>query len=124
MISRALDALPLDDLDLVIFENVGNLVCPTEFDLGQGSRVVILSVPEGHDKPLKYPGIFAQADAILLNKVDTMHVFDFDEQEFIESVRKLNGLAPIFRMSAKTGEGVGEWAEWLAGRVAEGRTGS
>jgi hydrogenase nickel incorporation protein HypB len=118
MISRALDALPLGDLDLVIVENVGNLVCPTEFDLGQGARIVILSVPEGHDKPLKYPGIFAQADAVLLNKVDTMPMFDFDEDEFVESVRRLNGTAPIFRMSAKTGEGVAEWAEWLAERVA------
>jgi hydrogenase nickel incorporation protein HypB len=122
MISRALDALPLDDLDLVIVENVGNLVCPTEFDLGQGARVVVLSVPEGHDKPLKYPGIFAQADAVLLNKVDTISFFDFDEAEFVDSVRRLNGTAPIFRMSAKTGEGVAEWAEWLADRVAEART--
>jgi hydrogenase nickel incorporation protein HypB len=121
MISRALDALSLDDLDLVIVENVGNLVCPTEFDLGQGSRIVILSVPEGHDKPLKYPGIFAQADAVLLNKVDAISFFDFDEDEFVESVRRLNGSAPIFRMSAKTGEGVAEWAEWLAARVAEAR---
>jgi hydrogenase nickel incorporation protein HypB len=121
MVSRALDALPLDDLDLVIIENVGNLVCPTEFDLGQGARIVILSVPEGHDKPLKYPGIFAQADAVLLNKVDAISFFDFDEDEFVESVRRLNGHAPIFRMSAKTGEGVSEWAEWLAERVAEAR---
>ena len=121
MVSRALDALPLPDLDLVIIENVGNLVCPTEFDLGQGARIVILSVPEGHDKPLKYPGIFAQADAVLLNKVDAISFFDFDEDEFVESVRRLNGHAPIFRMSAKTGEGVSEWAEWLAERVAEAR---
>jgi len=121
MISRALDALPMDDLDLVIVENVGNLVCPTEFDLGQGSRIVILSVPEGHDKPLKYPGIFAQADAVLLNKVDAISFFDFDEAEFTDSVRRLNGHAPIFRMSAKTGEGVAEWAAWLLDRVAEGR---
>jgi hydrogenase nickel incorporation protein HypB len=121
MISRALDALPLDDLDLVMIENVGNLVCPTEFDLGQGARIVILSVPEGHDKPLKYPGIFAQAEAVLLNKVDAISFFDFDEAEFTDSVRRLNGTAPIFRMSAKTGEGVGEWAEWLAARVAEAR---
>jgi hydrogenase nickel incorporation protein HypB len=121
MIARALGALPLDDLDLVIIENVGNLVCPTEFDLGQGSRIVILSVPEGDDKPLKYPGIFAQADAVLLNKVDTMVMFDFDEDAFVRSVRQLNGRAPIFRMSAKTGEGVAEWAEWLAGRVDEAR---
>lgn len=117
MISRAFDAIPLADLDLVIIENVGNLVCPTEFDLGQGSRIVILSVPEGHDKPLKYPGIFAMAEAVLLNKVDAMHVFDFDMDEFEESVRRLNGSAPIFKMSAKTGEGIAEWAEWLAARI-------
>jgi len=117
MVSRAFDALPLGDLDLVILENVGNLVCPTEFDLGQGARIVILSVPEGDDKPLKYPGIFAQAEAILLNKIDAMPIFDFDEAAFVDSVRHLNGTAPIFRMSAKTGEGVGEWAEWLADRI-------
>jgi len=119
MVSRAFDALPLEDLDLIILENVGNLVCPTEFDLGQNARIVILSVPEGDDKPLKYPGIFAQADAVLLNKIDTMHVFDFDEAEFVDGVRHLNGLAPIFRMSAKTGEGVAEWAEWLSARVRD-----
>lgn len=122
MISRAFDALPLADLDLVIIENVGNLVCPTEFDLGQGARVVILSVPEGHDKPLKYPGIFAAADAVLLNKVDAASFFDFDEDEFVDSVRRLNGAAPIFRLSAKTGEGVAEWAAWLAKRVETGRS--
>jgi len=117
MISRAFDALPLADLDLVIIENVGNLVCPTEFDLGQGARIVVLSVPEGDDKPLKYPGIFAMAEAVLLNKVDAISFFDFDETAFTDSVRRLNGSAPIFRMSAKTGEGVAEWAEWLAGRI-------
>jgi hydrogenase nickel incorporation protein HypB len=122
MISRALDALPLSELDLVIVENVGNLVCPTEFDLGQGARIVILSVPEGHDKPLKYPGIFAISDAVVLNKYDTMHVFDFDEGEFRESVRRLNGAAPIFTISAKTGEGMDAWVEWVAARVAGGST--
>lgn len=121
MISRALDALPLDDLDLVIVENVGNLVCPTEFDLGQGARIVILSVPEGDDKPLKYPQIFALADAIVLNKYDTMHVFDFDEAAFRDAVHRLNGGAPIFPISAKTGEGVGEWATWLSDRVESAR---
>jgi hydrogenase nickel incorporation protein HypB len=122
MVSRAFDALPMDDLDLVILENVGNLVCPTEFDLGQGARIVILSVPEGDDKPLKYPGIFAQADAVLLNKVDAISFFDFDEARFTDGVRRLNGAAPIFRMSAKTGEGVDEWAEWLAARVKAARS--
>jgi hydrogenase nickel incorporation protein HypB len=121
MVSRALDALPIADLDLLIIENVGNLVCPTEFDLGQGARIVILSVPEGDDKPLKYPGIFAMAEAIVLNKVDTMPMFDFDEAAFADAVRHLNGTAPIFRVSAKTGEGVGEWVAWLAGRIDAAR---
>jgi hydrogenase nickel incorporation protein HypB len=121
MVSRALDALPIADLDLLIIENVGNLVCPTEFDLGQGARIVILSVPEGDDKPLKYPGIFAMAEAIVLNKVDTMPMFDFDEAAFADAVRHLNGTAPIFRVSAKTGEGIGEWVAWLAGRIDAAR---
>ena len=121
MVSRALDALPLDELDLVVIENVGNLVCPIEFDLGQSARIVIASVPEGDDKPLKYPSIFAIADAVLLNKVDAAAAFDFDEAAFTEGVRALNGIAPIFRVSAKTGEGIGEWAEWLADRVKAAR---
>ncbi len=122
MVGRALDALPLDGLDLVIIENVGNLVCPTEFDLGQDARVVILSVPEGHDKPLKYPAIFALADAVVLNKYDTLPVFDFDEGEFRESVARLNGAAPIFPVSATKGDGVADWVEWLAGRIEAART--
>ena len=121
MISRALDALALDEIDLLIIENVGNLVCPTEFDLGQDSRVVVASVPEGHDKPLKYPGIFARAEAVLLNKCDTKPVFDFDEVEFRDAVARLNGAAPVFAMSAKTGDGVPEWAEWLSGRIQQTR---
>lgn len=117
MIRRAVDALPLDELDLVIIENVGNLVCPTEFDLGEHAKVMILSVPEGHDKPYKYPGIFQIAEAVVLNKVDTIHVFDFDEAEFRTVVGKLNARAPIFPISATKGDGVDAWAEWLAGRV-------
>jgi hydrogenase nickel incorporation protein HypB len=122
MVSRAFDALPLADLDLVVIENVGNLVCPTEFDLGQSARVVIASVPEGDDKPLKYPGIFAMSEAILLNKVDAAGFFDFDLQAFTDSVRRLNGSAPILPMSAKTGEGVAEWVEWLAVRIEAAKT--
>ena len=117
MIRRAVDTLDLDEIDLLIVENVGNLVCPTEFDLGEHAKVMILSVPEGHDKPYKYPGIFSLAEAIILNKYDTMEVFDFDEEEFETVVRKLNGEAPIFRVAATKGEGVSEWAEWLAARI-------
>ncbi len=119
MIKRAIDVLPLDELDLIIVENVGNLVCPTEFDLGEHAKVMILSVPEGDDKPHKYPGIFQISEAIILNKYDTLSVFDFDEAAFREVVRKLNGKAPIVPISATKGEGVDAWAEWLAARIDE-----
>ncbi len=117
MIRRAVEALDLDALDLIIIENVGNLVCPTEFYLGEHAKVMILSVPEGHDKPHKYPNIFQISEAVILNKVDTLTVFDFDEAEFEGVVRSLNPSAPIFRVAATKGEGVDAWAEWLAARV-------
>ena len=117
MIKRALAALPLDELDLIIIENVGNLVCPTDFYLGENAKVMILSVPEGHDKPYKYPGIFQVSEAVILNKVDTMSFFDFDEEEFTSVVRSLNPNSPIFRIAATKGEGVQEWADWLAARI-------
>lgn len=117
MIKRALDVLDLDQLDLIIIENVGNLVCPTDFYLGENIKVMILSVPEGHDKPLKYPGIFQAAQAVILNKIDTLPVFDFDEQLFQESVSQLNPSAPIFPISALKGEGVEAWAQWLSQRI-------
>ena len=117
MIKRAIDALPLEELDLIVIENVGNLVCPTDFNLGEDAKVMILSVPEGHDKPYKYPGIFQVSEAVILNKVDTMPVFDFDEDEFTRVVRSLNPTAPIFRIAATKGEGVDEWADWLAARI-------
>ena len=117
MIKRAVDVLDLERLDLIIIENVGNLVCPTDFDLGENAKVMILSVPEGHDKPLKYPGVFQVSQAVVLNKVDTMPVFDFDEPAFNDSVRQLNPAAPIFPVSATKGEGVDEWAQWLAEEV-------
>lgn len=117
MIRRAVDTLDLSTLDLIIVENVGNLVCPTEFNLGEHAKVMILSVPEGHDKPYKYPNIFQISEAVILNKVDTMPVFDFDEAEFDGVVRSLNPKAPIFRIAATKGEGVSAWAEWLAERI-------
>lgn len=117
MIKRAIDVLDLDRLDLIIIENVGNLVCPTDFDLGENAKVMILSVPEGDDKPLKYPGVFQVSDAILLNKVDTMPVFNFDNEAFTSSVKSLNPNAPIFPISATKGDGVDEWAAWLAENI-------
>ncbi|MCL2379867.1 MAG: hydrogenase nickel incorporation protein HypB [Coriobacteriia bacterium] len=117
MIRHALDQLPLDDLDLIIVENVGNLVCTTEFYLGENAKVMILSVPEGDDKPLKYPTIFQTSKAVILSKTDTMPVFDFDYEAFERTVNSLNPKAPIFQLSAKTGEGIQQWAEWLANQV-------
>lgn len=117
MVRRAVDVLDLENLDLIIVENVGNLVCPTDFDLGEGSKVMILSVPEGDDKPLKYPGVFQAAEAIVLNKVDTLGVFDFDVDVFSDAVRQLNPEAPIFPIAATKGDGVDAWADWLRARI-------
>ena len=117
MIRSAVHALDLDNLDLIIVENVGNLVCPTDFDLGEGAKVMILSVPEGDDKPLKYPGVFQASEAIILNKVDTMSVFNFDEKAFRDEVAQLNQKAPIFPIAATKGEGVDAWANWLRDRI-------
>lgn len=117
MLKRAIDVLDLARLDLIIIENVGNLVCPTDFYLGENSKVMILSVPEGHDKPLKYPGVFQASDAVILNKVDTLPVFDFDREAFEASVRELNPAAPIFPIAATKGDGVEEWAEYLAEKI-------
>ncbi|NGM17937.1 hydrogenase nickel incorporation protein HypB [Eggerthellaceae bacterium zg-887] len=119
MIKRAVDVLDLERLDLIIIENVGNLVCPTDFDLGESLKAMILSVPEGHDKPLKYPGVFQASEAVVLNKVDTMPMFNFDREAFEDAVRQLNPSAPIFPIAATTGEGVGAWAEWLAERIRQ-----
>ena len=119
MLKRAVDVLDLDRLDLIIVENVGNLVCPTDFDLGENAKVMILSVPEGDDKPLKYPGVFQVSEAVILNKVDTLPVFDFDVDAFERAVRALNPQAPIFPIAATKGTGVEEWASWLAQRIRE-----
>jgi hydrogenase nickel incorporation protein HypB len=117
MTASALSALPMAELDLIIVENVGNLVCPNEFDLGENARVVILSVPEGFDKPYKYPGVFTCADAVILSKIDAMPVFDFDQDAFTAAVHSLNPTAPIFPVSAKTMEGINEWSGWVGGRI-------
>lgn len=117
MIKRAVDVLDLERLDLVIIENVGNLVCPTDFDLGENIKVMILSVPEGDDKPLKYPGVFQASQAVILNKVDTTPVFNFDREAFESSVKQLNPAAPIFPIAATKGDGVPEWAGWLADKI-------
>ncbi len=117
MVNKALKVLDLANTDLIIIENVGNLVCPTDFYLGEDTKVMILSVPEGDDKPLKYPGIFQAAKAIILNKVDTLPVFDFDMPAFEERIENLNPQAPLFKIAATKHDGVAEWTDWLAAQI-------
>ena len=113
MTRQGLQGLDAKGTDLVILENVGNLVCPAEFDTGATKNAMILSVPEGDDKPLKYPLMFQVSDALIINKIDTMEVFDFNLELCIERVKKLNPNIAIFPLSAKTGEGMEAWTEWL-----------
>ncbi len=117
MTEQGLNELGYDGLDLVVLENVGNLICPAEFDTGAAKNVMILSVPEGHDKPLKYPLMFSKVDALLINKIDVAPYFDFDMEKLREYVGKLNKNVKIFPISAKTGEGVREWTDWLLNEV-------
>lgn len=113
MISSALKYLDLNSLDLVIIENVGNLVCPAEFDLGETTKVMISSVTEGHDKPHKYPLIFKEADMVLINKIDLMPYCDFNVEQFRETVWGLNPDATIIELSCTEGLGLEEWCNWL-----------
>ena len=117
MTRQGLEGLKADDVDLAILENVGNLVCPAEFDTGASKNAMILSVPEGDDKPLKYPLMFSIVDVVLINKIDTLSCFDFDFEVFEERVKKLNPAAKVIQVSAKTGEGIEKWADWLRGEV-------
>ena len=117
MTEQGLREIGTDDLDLVVLENVGNLVCPAEFDTGAVKNAMILSVPEGHDKPLKYPLMFRICDAVLINKIDVLPYFDFDMEQVKEYIHQRNPQAKVFPISAKTGEGMDAWAEWLAAQV-------
>jgi len=121
MIRSALDQLPLDELDLIIVENVGNLVCTTEFYLGEDAKVMILSVPEGDDKPHKYPNIFQTSKAVIVSKMDTLPVFDFDMEDFEDTLTSLNPKAPLFPVSAKTGEGMQAWLDWIVQQIEGAR---
>ena len=119
MTESGLDEFGTADLDFVILENVGNLVCPAEFDTGASFSVMLLSVPEGDDKPLKYPLMFSQVSALLINKIDVKPYFNFDSDAVRERVRKLNPDIAIFEISALTGEGVKEWTDWLAAKIRD-----
>jgi hydrogenase nickel incorporation protein HypB len=117
MVSEGLDALEPGTLDLVIIENVGNLVCPAEFDTGAIRNAMILSIPEGDDKPLKYPLMFTVCDVLVVNKIDAMVVFDFDINAMKKRVRALNSNIRFFMTSAKTGEGIDSWVNWLTKEI-------
>lgn len=117
MTKQGLEGLGTDETDFVILENVGNLVCPAEFDTGASKNAMILSVPEGDDKPLKYPLMFSIADVLLINKIDAMDYFNFDLEAVKERVKKLNPDIRVIPISAKTGEGIDEWADWIRAEV-------
>ena len=121
MLQRALLQLDLAELDLLIVENVGNLVCPANFKLGTHRDVLIASVPEGDDKPYKYPGMYRGVDALVLNKMDVLHAFDFDVDYFRHGVEVLNPGLAFFPLSCKTGEGVERWVDWLRDEMPGGR---
>ena len=113
MIRGALDRLPLEEIDLLLVENVGNLICPVAFKLGEHRRVAITSAPEGDDKPYKYPAIFHAVDAVVINKLDLLPHLDFDLAAFRDLVLALNPNVALFDVSCKTGQGIGEWVAWL-----------
>ena len=119
MTQQALEEFDTPDLDLLFMENVGNLVCPAEQDTGATVNAVILSLPEGDDKPLKYPLMFQVCQVVLVNKTDTRKFFRFDDQAFVERVHRLNPAARIFFLSAKTGEGFEAWVDWLKEKELE-----
>ncbi len=113
MIEKALDRLPLDDLDLLVIENVGNLVCPASYSLGEHLRIVVLSTTEGEDKPLKYPSMFRRADAMVLNKIDLLPYVPIDVAELEKFTHQVKPGLPIFKTSAQTNKGIEQWTEWL-----------
>lgn len=119
MTRQGIESLETADVDLAILENVGNLVCPAEFDTGAVKNAMILSVPEGDDKPLKYPLMFSICDVLLINKIDVLPYFDFDIEECRERVKKLNPNIKIIPISSRTGEGIEEWADWLRAQTVE-----
>ena len=119
MVEKGLNGLELSDLDLIIIENIGNLVCPAEFDTGAVKNIMILSVPEGDDKPLKYPLMFTVSNVLIVNKMDYLELSDFDLKAMRERVLKLNPDIQIFEVSCRTGEGIKEWAGWLKKEVKD-----
>jgi hydrogenase nickel incorporation protein HypB len=126
VVKEAASNLDLADLDLLIVENIGNLVCPAEFDVGEDCRVVVLSVTEGEDKPAKYPLMFRVCDLAVLNKIDLLPHLDYDKELALRFIREVHADMPVFELSARTGEGMGPWLDWLEAQVEakKGKTGS
>lgn len=122
MTRTGLESMGYDGVDLAVLENVGNLICPAEFDTGAGLNVMILSIPEGDDKPLKYPLMFETSNALVISKIDTLPYFNFDMDKCIERVRRLNPDIEIFPVSAKTGEGMQEWLDYLHQEIRNWRS--
>ncbi len=123
MTRQGLEGLGLEDVDFAVLENVGNLVCPAEFDTGSSKNAMILSVPEGHDKPLKYPLMFSICDVVLINKVDVLEYFDFDLEKCREYVHMRNPKAKVIPICARTGEGMDEWYNWLRTEIKDWQKG-
>ena len=119
VIEKAAGGLELADIDLLIVENVGNLVCPAEFDIGEDSRVVVLSVTEGEDKPAKYPLMFRQCEVALLNKIDLLPYLDYDKDKALDYIHQVNPQMPVFEVSARTEAGFEPWLEWLKGKIKD-----
>jgi hydrogenase nickel incorporation protein HypB len=117
MTASALGDLPLDKIKLLLVENVGNLVCPAEFRIGEDIRILVASTPEGDDKPFKYPLMFHEADAVLINKIDLLPYLRFDVDAFTRAIKGINKKAKIFPLSCTTGQGIDDWVSWLVGRV-------
>jgi len=113
MVNNALDSFPLQDMELLFIENVGNLVCPAEFTLGEHRKVMISSIPEGDDKPFKYPLMFDIADVVLINKIDLLPYLEFDVQTFSQAIKGINKKVEIYQVSCVTGEGIQQWVSWL-----------
>ena len=120
MASSALDNVPLKDIELLLIENVGNLICPAEFALGEHKNVLISSIPEGDDKPFKYPLIFHKADAVLINKIDLLPYLKFDTEAFSQVIKGMNEEVEIFPLSCTTGEGLVQWVSWLMAQMGKG----
>ncbi len=116
-ISKVLNSFDLDNLDVLFVENVGNLICPSQFDLGETFKLAVLSTTEGDDKPAKYPMLFREAEAVLLNKIDLIPYTNFNYESFISDLKKINGQIPVFEISCTKGDGLKEWYDWISKKI-------